>query len=78
MVTSETSRLSGCGIALHCRLSWEWDPVGLIVPGEMFWLVSKPGGQPESVHRLRKLIMEETQWQWLLVVLEDIRKGPGM
>ena len=48
------------------------------MPGEVFWLVGKPGGQPESVHRLRKLMVERTRWRRLLVVLEDVRKEPGM
>ena len=60
----------------HCLLSQEWDPVVLIVPGEVVLWLGKPGGWPESAHRLRKLMVGVMHWLQALKVLEDVRMEP--
>ena len=46
------------------------------MPGEVVWWLGKPGGQPESAHRLRKLMVRGTHWRWTLAVLGDVRRDP--
>ena len=65
------------GVALCCHLSWYQYPDVLIVPTVWFWWLWKPGEWPESVHRLRKLMVRGMHWLWALAVLEDVRKVPG-
>ena len=38
--------------------------------------MGKPGGRPESAHRLRKLMVGATRWLQALTVLLDVRREP--
>jgi hypothetical protein len=61
VVTSGMTVRSWFGGTFRCRLSREWDPVGVWwSDGEGEGMV-RPGGRPESAHRLRIPMVRKTE-----------------